>query len=91
MILDEDLEHRLRYRLSSMWAADENDQRVITKFKKEVADEPISEEELTELIRERYPSYSPTEEVQEKPLTLPQVETLAPPPTQPVLVRRSHH
>jgi len=70
MILDEDLYRRLRFLLERCWAGDENDQRAIAKFKRESADEDISEEDLTEIIRERYPDYGHS----------PRVEPVAPKP-----------
>jgi hypothetical protein len=67
VILDEDLYRQLRYQLEMCWAGSENDQRAIATFKRRCVEREVdvSEEDLTALIRERYPDYDPTPRVEQ--------------------------
>jgi hypothetical protein len=65
VILDENLERRLYNTLERCWAGDENDARAIARFKQDVSDEPVSEEDLLKIIQWKYPTYDPTPKVKQ--------------------------
>ena len=59
MILDEDIERRLRYLLDNAWAAgdDRFPDRIIANFKNKCLDGEFSEKDITYTIQQRYPWY----------------------------------
>jgi hypothetical protein len=76
MLLDEDVEFHLLYRLNMIWAGEENDKKAINRFKFECIGQDIPEEELTRLIQTKYPWYG-----QNEPAPEPVAETPDPTPT----------